>query len=177
MDVDKYEMGFFTKQIVDAVASLGFEKADVEFTNTSIYTVFGNRCSPPATLIPPDAGDQLQSICVAGNCPLDAHATCGSYPNGGPVEQPLVANATLVGEVMKENETEAAATAVWPVHCKRDEGEDCAFASSTASATAASATGNGATESFVQPVTIAVLGCLAWTFLLAGTGAFALFVV
>lgn len=175
MDIDKYEFGFFTKQIVNAIASLGFEKTDVDFTNTSLYTVFGNRCSPPTAVIPPDAGKQLQSICVAGNCPIDENASCGSYPNGGPVEQPVIANATLVGDVVKENETEAAATAVWPVHCKREEGGDCAFASSTASGAASSESGNAAAAAFVQPVAVAVLGCLAWTFVMAGTGVIAVF--
>ena len=142
MDIDKYEMGFFNTQIVSAVASLGFEQPDVDFTNTSLYTVFSNRCSPPAAVIPPDAGEQLQTICVAGNCPLDGNAACGAYPNGGPVEQPVVANASLVGELVKGNETEAAPTAVWPVHCKRDEGGRCEFASGSASAAPSGEAGN-----------------------------------
>lgn len=173
MDVDKYEMGFFNKQIVDAVASLGFEQPDVDFTNTSLDTVFSNRCSPPAAVIPPDAGEQLQSICVAGNCPLDGNAACGAYPNGGPVEQPVVANASLVGEVVKENETEAAPTAVWPVHCKRDEGGSCAFATGSAPAAPSGEAGNLASTS-MQPLASGTVGVvvLAIVMLVAGAAGF-----
>ena len=147
MNLDKYETSFFTKQIVDAVISLGFEQPDIDFTTTSLYTVFGNRCSPATTVIPSEAGEQLQSICVAANCPLDVNATCGAYPNGGLVEQPVIANASLLGDVVKEDETAAAPTAAWPTHCKRDgsSGEQqCAFASSTAFATPSGSSGNGA---------------------------------
>lgn len=152
MDIDKYEMNFFTEQIVTAVASVGFEQPDIDFTNSSLYATFANRCSPPTTVIPADAGPQLQAICVAGNCPLAENSTCSAYPNGGPVEQPVVANASLVGNVTKENEAAAATTAVWPVHCvvARDDSSGsqtkCAFSSGTATGTAAGGTtGSGAT--------------------------------
>ena len=62
MNLDKCETSFFTKQIVDAVTSLGVEQPDIDFTNTSLYTVFRNRCSPATTVIPPEAVEQLQSI-------------------------------------------------------------------------------------------------------------------
>ena len=147
MNLDKYETSFFTKQIVDTVTALGFEQPDIDFTNTSLCTVFGDRCSPATTVISPEADEQLQSICVAANCPLDVNATCGAYPNGGLVEQPVIANASLLDDVVKENETAAAPMAAWPVHCKRDgsSGEqECAFSSSTASATPGGSSGNGA---------------------------------
>jgi len=62
MNLDKYETSFFTKQIVDAVTPLGFEQPDIDFTNTSLYAVFGNCCSPATTVILPGAVEQLQSI-------------------------------------------------------------------------------------------------------------------
>lgn len=150
MDTDKYEWGFFTKQIVDAVASLGFDEADVKYTNDGLYATFGDRCSPPATVIPPDAEPELQAICVAGNCPLSKESACGAYPNGGPVEQPVIANPSLVGNVTKLNEASAAPTARWPLHCiaARDgTSQTCAFTSGTATGTSAStATGDSGAE-------------------------------
>lgn len=181
MDIEKYEMDFFTLQIVSAVASLGFEAADVHFTNASLHAAFGHRCSPPTTVIPPAAGQQLQSICVAPDCPLHPHARCGAYPDGGPVEQPAIANATLVGDVVKANETEAAPTAVWPAHCKRDgKGSDggCASASGSASASAASGShsGNAAAGLVSAPSgVVAVLASLAWAAVMVGGGAVMVF--
>jgi hypothetical protein len=170
MDIDKYEMGFFNEQIVTAVASLGFEQPDVKFTNDSLYTVFSNRCSLPTAVIPPDAGPQLQSICVAGNCPLDVNATCGAYPGGGFVEQPAVANTTLVGNVTKENETEAAPTAKWPVHClaARDVSgtQTCSFAGGAATSTTAA---NGATA-IRKDLDIAAQLAVAWVVVASCSG-------
>ena len=131
-------MGFFNERIALAGASLGFEQPDVDFTKKSLEEVFSRCCSSPAAVIPPNAGAQLQAICTVPNCPLDRNANCAAYPNGGPVEQPVIANATLVGNVTKENETAAATTAVWPAHCvyARDvagtKKEHCAFETSAA---------------------------------------------
>ncbi|KIX04298.1 uncharacterized protein Z518_05165 [Rhinocladiella mackenziei CBS 650.93] len=110
MDSDKYEAGFFNQQIGLAVASVGFEEADVNFTLTALDMTFTHRCSPPAAVIPASAGPQLQSICVAPDCPLDPMADCSVYPNNGVIAQPAIANATLVGDIAKQNETEDGAT-------------------------------------------------------------------
>jgi hypothetical protein len=170
-------VGFFNKQIVDAVASLGFEEADVKFTADGLEATFSNRCSPPATVIPPEAGDQLQSICVAGSCPLDENAACGAYPNGGFVEQPVVANATLVGNVTKVNETEAAPTAIWPVHCvaARDESggatQTCSFASGTATeSAAASSTSGGGVAAVKDNLSVVAQIAVAWVVAAASSG-------
>lgn len=164
MDTDKFEWGFFTKQIVDAVASLGFDEADVKFTNDGLHATFGDRCSPPATVIPPDAEPELQAICVAGNCPLSERSTCGAYPGGGPVEQPVIADANLVGNVTKVNEASAAPTANWPIHCvaERDgSSTTCSFASGSATRESApSATGEGGAEAVrgdLRPVFLIVV--------------------
>ena len=141
MDIDKYEMGFFNHQITLAVASLGFEQPDVDFTLTSLEKVFSTRCSPPATVIPADAGPQLQEICGAPNCPLDPNANCAAYPDGEPEQQPVIANATLLGNVTKENEAAAATTAVWPAHCVYKREGVGTMKEKCASETAATATG------------------------------------
>src|SRR4051812_8581030 len=76
MDLDVYEMGFFIQQVGSALTSLGFDEADVTSTASFLDTVFNYRCSPEPPAIPASAGPQLQSICIAHNCPLDANATC-----------------------------------------------------------------------------------------------------
>lgn len=111
MKSDPYETGYFNEQIVLAAKSLGFEEADCDFTLKALDATFGNRCSPAAAVIPASAGPQLQSICVSENCPLDPNATCSAYPDDGFVPFPEIANATLAGAVVKENDTSAASTA------------------------------------------------------------------
>lgn len=111
MKSDPYETGYFNEQIVLAAKSLGFEEADCDFTLKGLDATFGNRCSPAAVVIPASAGPQLQAICVSENCPLDPNATCSAYPDNGFVPFPEIANATLAGAVVKENDTSAASTA------------------------------------------------------------------
>ena len=152
MDADKWEAGYFNQQIVLAVQSLGFEEPDVNFTRDALDATFTHRCSPPATVIPASAGDQLQSICVAPNCPLDPHANCSAYPDNGFVAQPAIANVTLLDGVPKENETEAAATT------PAGSSTPSSSSSSTGSAAIASHTTNGASYTFVHGNTMAALG-------------------
>lgn len=105
MKSDPFESGYFNEQIVLAAKSLGFEEADCDFTQKALDATFGNRCSPAAPVIPASAGPQLQAICVSENCPLDPNATCSAYPDNGTVPFPAIANATLAGTVVKENDT------------------------------------------------------------------------
>jgi hypothetical protein len=140
MKSDPFESGFFNEQIVLAAKSLGFEQADCDFTQKALEATFGNRCSSAAPVIPASAGPQLQAICVSENCPLDPNATCSAYPDDGFVPFPEIANATLAGAVVKENDTSAAATAS-PSGTSATTGSGSASGSSTASGSAATSTG------------------------------------
>lgn len=140
MKSDPFESGYFNEQIVLAAKSLGFEQADCDFTEKALAATFGNRCSPAAPVIPASAGPQLQAICVSENCPLDPNATCSAYPDDGFVPFPEIANATLAGAVVKENDTSAAATAS-PSGTSSATGSSSASGSSTGSASTATPTG------------------------------------
>ena len=173
MDLDAFEFGYFAQQIVLAAASVGFEQPDIDYTNSSLSAAFGNRCSPPAVVIPPFAGKQLQAICAAPDCPLDSTPMCYAYPNNGIVRQPAIANATLAGNVTKENETAAATTALWPSHCKRGAtSSGCNFASSTAATSSASTNGAGRSDGTMR---MGFEIALTWVATLVGAGAMALF--
>lgn len=161
MKSDKYETAFFNEQIVLAVQSLGFEDADADFTLKGLDATFGNRCTPPATVIPAAAGAQLQSICISENCPLDPNATCSAYPDDGVVPFPEIANATIAGAVVKENDTEAAATASTSGNSS---------ASATGSGSTASASGNSAAASIAMNNAVKIVGTLVG---LVGAGLFA----
>ena len=84
---------------------------------------------------------------MAPDCPLDTNADCAAYPDGGPVEQPAVANASLVGKVKQQNKTEAGATASWPAHCVVTRGasetEQCATATPSAPSATSSSGSDG----------------------------------
>ena len=49
---------------------------------------FDYRCSPPITIV---GGPQLDSICINAACPLDPHAECKLYDDGGTGVEPMTA--------------------------------------------------------------------------------------
>lgn len=154
MDADIFEAGFFNDQIAVAAQSIGFEDPDVAYTRAALAKTFTNRCTPPAAVIPPAAGPQLQSICVAPDCPLDPQANCSAYPDNGFIAQPAIVNATLVGPVQKQNETAPSATT--------SEGSSTASSSSSATGAAAptiSPSTGGAAHIFGAWTTLKTVGC------------------
>lgn len=133
MDPNIWEAGYFNEQIVLAGKSIGFEEPDVNFTRDALDQTFTYRCIPPAAVIPPSAGPQLQTICSDVNsCPLAKNANCSAYPDGGVVDYPTIANVTLLQGVPKENDTIGLSSA--------SASASTASASSTASGSAAPST-------------------------------------
>jgi hypothetical protein len=59
----------------------------------ALMSTFGYRCAPPAAVIP-SQGPQLQSICIAEDCPISPNATCSSYDAA---TEPAVANGSTSG--------------------------------------------------------------------------------
>lgn len=153
MKFDPWESGFFNEQIVLAAKSLGFEEADCDFTLKALEATFGNRCSPAAPVIPASAGPQLQAICTSESCPLDPNATCSAYPD---VPFPEIANATLAGAVVKQNDTGAASTASASAS---GSGSSSTAGSSTGSA--ASASGSSGASTLELNGALKVIGTLA----------------
>ncbi|KAH7142060.1 hypothetical protein EDB81DRAFT_653776 [Dactylonectria macrodidyma] len=98
MDLNAAEMGFFVDQAVRGLLSIGFTDSDAQFVNNTLETVYNRRCAPPAGVIPPTAGPQLQAICIAPDCSLAENDICPAYD---PAVPPLVANSTLIGNYTK----------------------------------------------------------------------------
>lgn len=92
MDLDVYQNTYFIQQVGLAAASFGVAQSDITIVANALVSLFNYRCLPAATVIP-SQGAQLQSICIASDCPLAANATCASYQN---VSMPAVANSSLV---------------------------------------------------------------------------------
>ncbi|KAI0478463.1 hypothetical protein GGR56DRAFT_323139 [Xylariaceae sp. FL0804] len=95
MDLDAYEFGYFVEQVGLAAASFGVADADVEAVAEALNGLFGYRCAPPATAIKAQ-GPQLQSICIADDCPVAPNAVCGSYASA---VMPMSASSTVPGDV------------------------------------------------------------------------------
>jgi hypothetical protein len=135
MDPNLFEASYFNDQIAVAGQSIGFEDPDVAFTRAALEATFNSRCLAPATVIPPSAGPQLQSICTDVNtCPLAENANCSAYPDGGVIQYPAIANVSLLGGVPKENDTIGLSTA----SASGSGSSATASVSSTASGSAAS---------------------------------------
>ena len=71
---------------------------DANIIYNILDTLFNKRCSPPTAAVGIGAPAELQSICIAENCPLDPNANCSAYPDNGiakiPVNVTKVANGT-----------------------------------------------------------------------------------
>ncbi|KAK5274939.1 hypothetical protein LTR99_004351 [Exophiala xenobiotica] len=164
MDLDIFETGWFNAQIVLAVQSFGFEDPDVTFTREGLNKTFTARCIPPAAVIPASAGPQLQSICIAPDCPLDPQANCSAYPNNGIGAQPAVANATIVGPAGKDNGTAA------PAPSSGSSSSMSSSSTATGSAAISSHTG-GAVHTYMGWTTLKTVGVAS--LIGAGVSAFA----
>lgn len=96
MNLSPAELGYFIQQVGLAATSFGVTTEDVTAVATALNTLFGYRCSPPTVVIP-EMGATLNSICQNEKCPLDPMATCAAYPNNGVAVAPQRANATTNG--------------------------------------------------------------------------------
>jgi hypothetical protein len=97
MDLTPAEVGYFNTQVGLAASSFGVSTEDVTAVAASLNKLFGYRCSPPTVVIP-EMGATLNSICQAEECPLDAMATCAAYPSGGKVPEPTPATSSGMPE-------------------------------------------------------------------------------
>lgn len=97
MDLDFNEMNFFIDQSADSASSLGFAPSDVSIFRKQLQT-FNTRCAAPIAVHGISAPAELQSICIAEDCPLDPSSDCTAYPNNGialiPVNATTPANTT-----------------------------------------------------------------------------------
>ena len=93
MDLSAAEVGYFITQVGMSATPFGVADADVQPVGVALMSTFGYRCAPPAAVIP-SQDPQLQSICIAEDCPISPNATCSSYEA---TTEPAVANGTTSG--------------------------------------------------------------------------------
>jgi hypothetical protein len=93
MDLSSAEVGYFIEQVAMSAASFGVAQSDLMVVGDALTKTFDVKCAAPAVVVPAQ-GAQLQSICIADDCPLAANNTCAAY---NATMKPAVANSTLVG--------------------------------------------------------------------------------
>lgn len=91
MVLDPFQVGYFITQVGLSAASFGVAQSDIDAVAMSLEKLFDYRCAPKTTAIEAQ-GPQYQSVCTDEKCPLSPNSTCADQM---PMEQPLVANATL----------------------------------------------------------------------------------
>jgi hypothetical protein len=89
MDFDTYQMTFFISLVKASAISLGIKEEDAQIIYNTLDTLFNKRCSPPTAVAGVKAPAELQSICIASNCPLDPKANCSAYPDNGIAKIPV----------------------------------------------------------------------------------------
>ena len=92
MDLSYAQVSYFIEQVGLSAASFGVAKADYMAVGAALGNLFNYKCEP-ATVVVPAQGAQLQSICIAADCPLAPNSTCAAY---GSATMPSVAVSSLV---------------------------------------------------------------------------------
>ncbi|PBP19542.1 hypothetical protein BUE80_DR009767 [Diplocarpon rosae] len=110
MDLSIAEVTYFIEQVAGAALSFGVSADDLAPVGQALMTLFGYRCSPPATVIPAQ-GNQTQSICQAEDCPLAPMSNCTGYT----YVEPAVAVSSLVPNTTASMTSAPTGTGAAPV--------------------------------------------------------------
>jgi hypothetical protein len=89
MDLDIFQMTYFINLVVTALTSLGISPSDASLIGSSLTKQFNTRCAAPISVPNIAAPPELQSICIAPNCPLDPNPNCSAYPLDGVALAPV----------------------------------------------------------------------------------------
>lgn len=111
MDLDVNEVGYFIQQVGLAAESFGVTADDATAVGTALNSLFGYRCAPNTTAIAAQ-GPQMQSICIADDCPIAKDAVCDEYAT--PVEPKNAtssSNSTATGSSSSPTSTIVQASA------------------------------------------------------------------
>ena len=91
MNLNHAEMTYFINQVGMAAASFGVTEDDAKTVGETLNKVFNVRCAPPMEVIK-GQGKELQSICIAEDCPEAENATCDDYDKA---VEPKPVNGTM----------------------------------------------------------------------------------
>ena len=131
MALDFAEVSYFISQVGLAAASFGVADDDIKAVATALNELFNVKCAPATTVIK-SQGSELQSICIADDCPLAMNSTCSMYDT--PVEP--------------KNATSKSTTSSMPSGTMSPTGTGTMSPSGTTSVAAVSTTGAAAANGF-----------------------------
>ena len=89
MDLDTFQNTYFINLVVTSLTSLGVSPSDSALIGSSLTQKFNTRCAAPISVPNIAAPPELQSICIAPNCPLDPNSNCSAYPLDGVALAPV----------------------------------------------------------------------------------------
>lgn len=78
MALNNAQVQYFIEQVGLSATSFGVTEDDAKAVGSSLNKAFGYKCAPAAEIIP-GQGKQLQSICIADDCPSAPSADCSGY--------------------------------------------------------------------------------------------------
>lgn len=108
MDLDIFQMTYFINLAVTSLTSLGISQSDASLIGFSLTKQFNTRCATPISVPNIAAPPELQSICIAPNCPLDLNPNCSAYPLDSVALAPVnVTSNVTVGASLTGNGTAA----------------------------------------------------------------------
>ncbi|MCJ1311602.1 hypothetical protein MMC25_005275 [Agyrium rufum] len=108
MDIDIAQITYFITQVGLSATSFGVAPADVTEVGTLLTKLFAYRCTAPVAVLPNEA-PELQSICIADDCPTAPNSTCSAY---SAAVEPGVANTTLAAGLGSNSTSSAGASGV-----------------------------------------------------------------
>lgn len=108
MNLNYIENTWFIQNVGLSAMSFGVSMDDVQAVAKTLGGAFNVKCAPTSGPLESLLGPELQSICIAADCPLAPNATCDAY---GPAYAPGIANSTLA---MGEGNTSSTATMTAP---------------------------------------------------------------
>jgi len=110
MDLNPYQLGYFITQVGLSAASFGVATADVTAVGTALGSLFGQRCSPDAMVVPGTPAAP-QAICQDDSCPEAASPNCSEY---GKAVAPMSATASSAGATPTSSPAPSASGASKP---------------------------------------------------------------
>uniref|UniRef100_A0A093XB33 Uncharacterized protein n=1 Tax=Talaromyces marneffei PM1 TaxID=1077442 RepID=A0A093XB33_TALMA len=82
------------RSVEDSATSLGISSDDAKVLGNTLNTSFNTRCAPATAITNISAPAELQSVCIADNCPADPKQNCAAYPLNGVALLPVNLTAT-----------------------------------------------------------------------------------
>ena len=93
MNLNTSDIGYFIQEVGYAALSFGVDPNDLVPVAQTLGDLFGQRCTPPISVLGGSVPAELQSICIDPGCATAPNGTCAVYAT--PFE-PMLCNRTYM---------------------------------------------------------------------------------